>query len=35
MKRDILRILEENMQEFSKGQKLIAKFILQEYDKAA
>ena len=35
MKRDILRILEENMSGFSKGQKLIAKYILQEYDKAA
>ena len=35
MKRDILRILEENMSSFSKGQKLIAKYILQEYDKAA
>ena len=35
MKRDILRILEENMAGFSKGQKLIAKYILQEYDKAA
>ena len=35
MKRDILRLLEENMSSFSKGQKLIAKYILQEYDKAA
>ena len=35
MNRDILRILEENMSGFSKGQKLIAKYILQEYDKAA
>lgn len=35
MKRDILRLLEDNMQSFSKGQKLIAGFILKEYDKAA
>lgn len=35
MKRDILRLLEDNMQGFSKGQKLIARFILKEYDKAA
>lgn len=35
MSRDILALIQNNMQTFSKGQKLIAKFILENYDKAA
>lgn len=35
MNRDILAAIQENMQEFSKGQKRIASFILESYDKAA
>lgn len=35
MKRDILRIIEENMDGFSKGQRQIARFLLAHYDKAA
>ena len=35
MKRDILRIIEENMDGFSKGQRQIARFLLTHYDKAA
>ena len=32
---DILTYIQENMSSFSKGQKLIANYILQSYDKAA
>ena len=35
MKRDILRIIEENMDGFSKGQRQIARYLLSHYDKAA
>ena len=35
MAKDILTHIQENMSSFSKGQKLIAKFILESYDKAA
>ena len=35
MKRDILRIIEENMDGFSKGQRQIARFLLAHYDRAA
>lgn len=35
MNRDILTIIQENMHTFSKGQKRIAAFILESYDKAA
>ena len=35
MAKDILSIIQEKMSSFSKGQKLIAKFILESYDKAA
>ena len=35
MSRDILALIQNNMQTFSKGQKLIARFILENYDKAA
>lgn len=35
MNRDILTIIRENMNTFSKGQKKIASFILNSYDKAA
>lgn len=35
MDRDILGLIEENMRTFSKGQKKIANFILESYDKAA
>lgn len=35
MKRDILRMIEENMDGFSKGQRQIARFLLAHYDKAA
>lgn len=35
MKRDILRIIEENMDDFSKGQRQIARYLLTSYDKAA
>ena len=35
MAKNILHTIEKNMGEFSKGQKLIARFILEEYDKAA
>lgn len=35
MNRDILNIIQENMSTFSKGQKRIANFILESYDKAA
>lgn len=35
MNRDILMVIQENMQTFSKGQKRIANFILESYDKAA
>ena len=35
MKQDILTVIQENMHTFSKGQKRIANFILDSYDKAA
>lgn len=35
MNRDILSVIENQMPTFSKGQKLIANYILQSYDKAA
>ncbi|MBR4098958.1 MAG: MurR/RpiR family transcriptional regulator, partial [Clostridium sp.] len=35
MNRDILAVIQENMSTFSKGQKRIANFILESYDKAA
>lgn len=35
MSRDILSVIQSNMATFSKGQKLIANFILESYDKAA
>jgi DNA-binding MurR/RpiR family transcriptional regulator len=35
MTRDILAVIQNNFSTFSKGQKLIAKFILSSYDKAA
>ena len=35
MNRDILAAIETNMSSFSKGQKAIARFILESYDKAA
>ena len=35
MPKDILSVIQANMNTFSKGQKLIARFILESYDKAA
>ncbi len=35
MSKDILSVIQSNMNGFSKGQKLIANFILESYDKAA
>lgn len=35
MSKDILSVIQNNMATFSKGQKLIANFILESYDKAA
>ena len=35
MNRDILTVIQDNMSSFSKGQKKIAGFILESYDKAA
>lgn len=35
MKRDILKIIDENMDDFSKGQRQIARYVSQHYDKAA
>lgn len=35
MNRDILTVIQENIPSFSKGQKKIANFILESYDKAA
>ena len=35
MNRDILTVIQENMRTFSKGQKRIANYILESYDKAA
>ncbi len=35
MPKDILAAIQNNMSTFSKGQKLIAHFILDSYDKAA
>ena len=34
MSRDILTVIQENMPTFSKGQKRIANYILESYDKA-
>ena len=35
MTRDILSVIQNSMPTFSKGQRLIARFILESYDKAA
>lgn len=35
MTQDLLKYIEENMATFSKGQKLIAQYVLEHYDKAA
>ena len=35
MNHDILTVIQDGMQSFSKGQKKIANFILDSYDKAA
>ena len=35
MNRDILAVIQENMNTFSKGQNRIANYILESYDKAA
>ena len=35
MAKNILHTIEKNMSSFSKGQKLIANYILNNYDKAA
>ena len=35
MSRDILTVIRNSMGTFSKGQKLIGRFILENYDKAA
>ena len=35
MNQDILSVIQEGMQTFSKGQRKIANFILESYDKAA
>ena len=35
MPKDILSTIQSEMNTFSKGQKLIANFILESYDKAA
>lgn len=35
MKRDILRVIETNMDSFSKGQRQIARYLLAHYDRAA
>ena len=35
MTKNILHKIEKHMSSFSKGQKLIARFILENYDKAA
>ena len=35
MNRDILLYIQDNMSSFSKGQKRIANYILESYDKAA
>ena len=35
MNRDILAVIQENAPTFSKGQRKIANFILESYDKAA
>lgn len=35
MSKDLLSLIEDRMPEFSKGQKLIGKFIVNHYDKAA
>ena len=35
MNGDILSILQENISSFSKGQRLLARYIMESYDKAA
>lgn len=35
MSKDLLSTIEENMPNFSKGQKLIAKYLIEQFDKAA
>ena len=35
MEKDLLTILSEGSRKFSKGQRIIAKYILNNYDKAA
>jgi len=35
MKRNLLKLIESKMATFSKGQKLIAKYVIENYDKAA
>ena len=35
MSRDILATIQNSMADFSKGQKLIGRYILENYDKAA
>jgi len=35
MTEDLIKLLEDRMSEFSKGQKLIAKYLIESYDKAA
>ena len=35
MEKDLLAILSEGSRKFSKGQRIIAKYILSNYDKAA
>ena len=35
MSRDILTVIQDNVHTFSKGQRKIASFILESYDKAA
>lgn len=35
MKKDILKIIQDNMTGFSKGQRIIARYIIESYDKAA
>lgn len=35
MKKDVLKIIQDNMTGFSKGQRIIARYIIESYDKAA
>ena len=35
MKRNLLKVIEEKMPTFSKGQKRIATYVIENYDKAA